>query len=66
MGKVRTSAISYWRGVPKDYHSFGILTQANYPIVQPQQIVLRSINNNQEKIRSTFTNFMNITSLNQR
>jgi hypothetical protein len=66
MGKVRTSAISYWRGVPKDYHSFGIFTQANYPIVQPQQIVLRSINNNQEKIRSTFTNFMNITSLNQR
>lgn len=66
MGKVRTSAISYWRGIPKDYHSFGILTQANYPIVQPQEIILRSINNNQNKIRSKFTNYMNITSLNRR
>jgi hypothetical protein len=66
MGKVRTSAISYWRGIPKDYHSFGILTQANYPIVQPQEIILRSINNNQNKIRSTFTNYMNISSLDRR
>uniref|UniRef100_A0A6C0DH98 Uncharacterized protein n=1 Tax=viral metagenome TaxID=1070528 RepID=A0A6C0DH98_9ZZZZ len=63
MGKIRTSAISYWRGVPKDFHSFGALTQANYPIVQPQEIILRDLNNNQAKIRSMFTNYMNIQRL---
>ncbi len=35
-GKGRTSAIFYRRGVPNSFTSFGVLTQANYPIVQPQ------------------------------
>jgi hypothetical protein len=47
-GKGRTSAIFYRRGVPNSFGSFGVLTQANYPIVQPQRIVfydfLRNIN----------------------
>jgi hypothetical protein len=67
MGKIRTSAISYWRGVPKNLHGYGYLTQANYPIVQPQQIVLNSIFNNKTKIQNKFkqlNNYMNIQNLN--
>lgn len=36
-GKIRTSAMGYYRGIPKDLHSFAGLMQANYPIVQPQR-----------------------------
>jgi len=47
-GKGRTSANFYRRGVPNSFSSFGALTQANYPIVQPQSIFyysfLRNIN----------------------
>jgi hypothetical protein len=46
-GKGRTSAIFYRRGVPNSFTSFGVLTQANYPIVQPQYpyyTFLRSVN----------------------
>lgn len=47
-GKGRTSAISYYRGVPKYFHTYGALVQANYPIVQPQRLVffdfLRNVN----------------------
>jgi hypothetical protein len=70
MGHLRTSAISYWRGVPKDFHAFGYFTQANYPIVQPQQIILNTLNNNKSQIRSNFSrfndNYMNIQRLNAR
>ncbi len=59
MGKIRTSAISYWRGIPKDYHSFGYFTQGNYPIVQPQQPVLNSLFNNKNNIRNRFMRFQN-------
>lgn len=47
-GKGRTSAIFYRRGVPNSFTGFGVLAQANYPIVQPQRIVfydfLRTVN----------------------
>lgn len=47
-GKGRTSAIFYRRGVPNEFKSFGVLAQANYPIVQPQRKVfydfLRTVN----------------------
>jgi hypothetical protein len=36
MGKLRTSANSYWRGVPNNANYFGYLVQGNYQIVQPQ------------------------------
>lgn len=35
-GKGRTSAIFYRRGIPNSFTGFGVLTQGNYPIVQPQ------------------------------
>lgn len=41
-GKGRTSAIFYRRGIPNSFASFGALTQANYPIVQPQSLFLYS------------------------
>jgi hypothetical protein len=66
MGKVRTSASFYSRGVPKDFHAFGYFTQANYPILQPQQEILRLLNNKQPKIVSIFNNYMNINSYNVR
>lgn len=37
MGKLRTSANSYWRGVPNSANYFGYLVQGNYQIVQPQR-----------------------------
>lgn len=66
MGHIRTSAISYWRGVPKNLHGYGQLTLANYPVVQPQQIILNALNNNKAAIRARFNNknYMNITNLN--
>jgi hypothetical protein len=64
MGKVRTSASFYSRGVPKDFHAFGYFTQANYPIVQPQEQILRLINNS--NIVSRFNNYMNINLYNAR
>lgn len=66
MGKVRTSASFYSRGIPKEFHTFGYFTQANYPILQPQQRILRLLTNNQSKIVSKFNNYMNINSLNSR
>jgi hypothetical protein len=59
MGHVRTSAISYWRGVPKSFHTFGYFTLGNYPIVQPQQIILNKLYKNKDKIRSDFIRFNN-------
>jgi len=66
MGKVRTSANFYKRGIPNDFHSFGYFTQANYPIVQPQNDVLRLLNNNKSRIISRFNNFMGINAYNGR
>jgi hypothetical protein len=66
MGKVRTSASFYSRGVPKDFHAFGYFTQANYPIVQPQQGILTLLNNNRPKIVSRFNNYMGINIYNTR
>ena len=66
MGHIRTSANGYWRGVPKNFHGYGYFTQANYPIVQPQQLVLNSIFNNKTKIQNKFkkfNNYMNIQNL---
>jgi hypothetical protein len=52
-GKGRTSAIFYYRGIPKNFHGFGKLAQANYPIVQPQRAVfysfLRNVNRRYKK-----------------
>jgi len=68
MGHIRTSAITYWRGVPKTLHGYGQLTLANYPIVQPQQIILNALNNNKSAIRDRYNNksYMNIRTLNSR
>lgn len=66
MGKVRTSASFYSRGIPKDFHAFGYFTQANYPIVQPQQEILRMLNNNKSNIVSRFNNYMGINMYNAR
>ena len=60
MGKIRTSASFYRRGIPSTFHSFGHFTQGNYPIVQPQYSVLRSLNNNKSKIVSKFSKYMGI------
>ena len=38
---VRTSSIFYRRGVPNNYRTFGILVQANYPVIQPQSLFQR-------------------------
>lgn len=51
MGSVRTSAIFYYRGVPKTFTDFGLLASGNYPIFQPARLILnrpffnRSISN---------------------
>jgi hypothetical protein len=67
MGHIRTSAISYWRGVPNYFHGYGQLTLANFPIVQPQQLKLIALNNNKYEIRDRFKkNYMNIKTLNSR
>ena len=66
MGKVHTSANFYRRGIPSGFHSFGYFTQANYPIVQPQNDVLRLLNNNKSKIVSRFNNYMGINLYNSR
>ena len=66
MGKVRTSASFYTRGIPKYFHTFGYFAQGNYPIVQPQEKIIRLVNNNQSKIVSRFNNYMNINVYNAR
>jgi hypothetical protein len=66
MGKVRTSASFYSRGIPKDFHNFAYLTQANYPIIQPQQGILRLLNNNRSKIISRFRGYMGVNLYNSR
>ena len=46
MGKVRTSAIFYRRGVPNQVALFGVATQANYPVVQPNSFLNYNYVNN--------------------
>jgi len=35
MGKVRTSASFYRRGIPNSYSGFGLVTQNNFTVVNP-------------------------------
>ena len=35
MGKVRTSASFYRRGIPNSYSTFGLITQNNFTVVSP-------------------------------
>ncbi len=56
MGGVRTSAIFYSRGVPKNDPYMGVLSQANYPIVTKQYMFI-----NAPKGVASFFAKMNIT-----
>jgi hypothetical protein len=35
MGKVRTSASFYRRGVPNSYSTFGLVAQSNFTVINP-------------------------------
>jgi hypothetical protein len=59
MGKVRTGAIFYRRGIPNDLHLFGAFTQANYPIIQPQKGLIRLLSYNRSNIVSRYNNYLN-------
>jgi len=39
---IHTSAITYSRGIPKDYNNFFFVAQANNSIVQPMTLYIRS------------------------
>jgi hypothetical protein len=66
MGKVRTSASFYRRGVPNDFHSFGYFTQANYPIVQPQYGIIYLLNNKKTNVISRFNKYIGVNLYNAR
>ena len=38
---IHTSAITYTRGIPKNYNNFFLVAQANNTIVQPMTLYLR-------------------------
>jgi hypothetical protein len=42
MGKVRTSANGYYRGIPSRVTYFGKLIQGNYTVVQPTYPFIRN------------------------
>jgi hypothetical protein len=42
MGSVKTSAIFYYRGVPRTFTDFGLVASGNYPIFQPTRPVFNS------------------------
>lgn len=44
MGKLKTSAIFYRRGVTNQSKNFGFAMQSNWPIIQPMGLYIRSIN----------------------
>jgi len=44
MGKNKTSAIFYRRGVSNQYRNFGFAMQTNYPIIKPMNLFINSIN----------------------
>lgn len=44
MGKLRTSAICYRRGVSNQNKNFGFSMQSNWPIVQPMWLYIASQN----------------------
>jgi len=39
---IHTSAITYSRGIPKDYNNFFFVAQANNSIVQPMTLYIKS------------------------
>jgi hypothetical protein len=41
MGKIRTTAMSYYRGVPPTIPNMGTLVQGNYTVVAPMYQVIR-------------------------
>jgi hypothetical protein len=42
MGSVKTSAIFYYRGVPKTFTDFGKVASGNYAIFQPTRPIFNS------------------------
>jgi len=38
---IRTSAITYSRGIPKEYNNFFLVAQANNVVIQPMALYLR-------------------------
>ena len=38
---IRTSAITYSRGIPKGYHNFYFVAQANNAVIRPMSLYLR-------------------------
>ena len=44
MGKVRTSASFYRRGVPNSYSGFGLVVQSNFTVVNPINKFIASTN----------------------
>lgn len=48
MGKVRTSAAFYRRGVSNQNKNFGTAAQGNYPIIQPMGLYIASQNKNKK------------------
>ena len=44
MGKVRTSASFYRRGVPNSYSTFGLIAQSNFTVVNPINKFIASTN----------------------
>jgi hypothetical protein len=41
---IRTSAITYSRGIPKNYNNFFFVSQANNNVIQPMSIYLKNFN----------------------
>lgn len=44
MGKVRTSAAFYRRGIPNSYSSFGLVCQSNFTVVNPTNKFIATTN----------------------
>ncbi len=44
MGKVRTSAAFYRRGIPNSYSSFGLVSQSNFTVVNPTNKFIATTN----------------------
>lgn len=49
MGKIKTSAIFYRRGVSNQQTNFGFAMQTNYPIIQPMNLFIASVNNSNQQ-----------------
>jgi hypothetical protein len=44
MGKLRTSASFYRRGIPNSYSTFGLIAQSNFTVVNPINKFIASTN----------------------